>query len=46
MASNDTRENQRFYDRLRWQRPLEFVPGLIADPRVDEVVLVCRRAGT
>jgi len=31
---------------LRWQRPLEFAPGLIADPRVDEVVLVCRRAGT
>jgi hypothetical protein len=29
---------------LRWQRSLRFVPGLIADPRVDEVVLVCRRA--
>lgn len=31
---------------LRSQRSLEFVPGLLADPRVDEVVLVCRRADT
>jgi SAM-dependent methyltransferase len=38
-----------FYDRiimplaLRAQRPLALAPGLPADPRVDEVVLVCRR---
>jgi SAM-dependent methyltransferase len=30
---------------LLLQRPLKFVPGLVGDPRVDEVVLVCRRAG-
>jgi hypothetical protein len=28
---------------LRRQKPLEFSPGLPHDPRVDEVVLVCRR---
>ena len=38
------------YDRiimplvLRAQRPLALEPGLPADPRVDEVVLVCRRS--
>ena len=31
---------------LRAQRSLKFVPGLLADPRVDELILVCRRAGT
>ena len=30
---------------LRRQKPLEFAPGLPLDPRVDEVVLVCRRVG-
>ncbi len=41
----------RIYNRiimplaLNAQRPLEFVPGLLADPRIDEVVLVCRRTG-
>jgi SAM-dependent methyltransferase len=41
----------RWYNRcfmplaLRWQQPLEFVPGLVSDPRVDEVILVCRRDG-
>ena len=40
----------RMYDRiimplaLRAQRPLTLAPGLPADPRVDEVVLFCRRA--
>lgn len=39
----------RWYNRcfmplaLRLQSPLQFVPGLLRDPRVDEVVLVCRR---
>jgi SAM-dependent methyltransferase len=28
---------------LRRQKPLAFTPGLPRDPRVDEVVLVCRR---
>ncbi len=41
----------RIYERiimplaLRAQRPLAFAPGLCTDPRVDEVVLVCRRDG-
>jgi SAM-dependent methyltransferase len=39
----------KMYDRiimplaLRAQRPLALEPGLPADPRVDEVVLLCRR---
>lgn len=28
---------------LLFERPLRFSPGLVTDPRVDEVVLVCRR---
>jgi SAM-dependent methyltransferase len=27
---------------LRFQKPLRFVPGLVADPDVDEIVAVCR----
>jgi hypothetical protein len=30
---------------LRLQRPLQFVPGMVGDARVDEVILVCRRSG-
>jgi SAM-dependent methyltransferase len=29
---------------LFFQRRLRFTPGLVRDPRVDEIVLVCRRA--
>jgi len=29
---------------LAFQKRLEFAPGLVRDPRVDEVVLVCRRS--
>jgi len=42
----------RWYNRclmplaLRLQSPLEFVPGLLSDSRVDEIILVCRHAGT
>jgi len=41
----------RWYNRcfmplaLRMQKPLRFVPGLVDDARVDEVILVCRRNG-
>jgi SAM-dependent methyltransferase len=41
----------RWYNRcfmplaLRLQRPLQFVPGMVDDARVDEVILVCRRSG-
>jgi SAM-dependent methyltransferase len=28
---------------LRHQKPLRFVPGLIDDPEVDEIVVVCRK---
>lgn len=31
---------------LLLQPRLKFVPGLVGDPQVDEVVLVCRRAGS
>ncbi len=30
---------------LRLERPLAFAPGLIETARVDEILLVCRRAG-
>ncbi len=29
---------------LRWQKPLKFVPGLVSEPEVDEIIAVCRRA--
>jgi hypothetical protein len=47
----------RYAQAMRWynhffmpvalllQRRLKFVSGLVGDPRVDEVVLICRRAG-
>ena len=28
---------------LRRQKPLQFVPGLVRDPEVDEIIAVCRR---
>lgn len=31
---------------LRFQKPLRFAPGVVSDPHVDEVVLVCGRRRT
>jgi len=31
---------------LKFQKRLQFAPGLVRDPRVDEVVLVCRRTAS
>ena len=48
---NRYQQAMRWYNRLFMpvalllQPRLKFVSGLVGDPRVDEVVLVCRRAG-